>query len=104
MNAIIAHPDFALALASGEGVAAASPGASAGASLSGSALFSPSRQTEFLVSLQLNGNVRLACKAARGFSADGVSPVVSFAFGRGRAGVCRSGGSSSRLARSRARR
>ena len=67
MNAIIAHPDFALAQASGEGVAAASPGASAGASLSGSALFSPSRQAEFLSSLQLDGNVRLACKAARVF-------------------------------------
>ncbi|MHA6318205.1 hypothetical protein ACXYN8_11130 [Altererythrobacter sp. CAU 1778] len=65
MNAIIAHPDFALAQASGEGVAAAPSSASAGASLSGSALFSPARQAEFLASLQFNGNVRLACKAAR---------------------------------------
>ena len=65
MNAVIAHPDFALAQASGEGVAAASPGGSAGASLSGSALFLPARKAEFVASLQLNGNVRLACKAAR---------------------------------------
>ena len=72
MNAIIAHPDFALAQAFGEGVAAASHGGSAGASLSGSALFWPARQAECLASLQLNGNVRLACKAAR------VSPQTAY--------------------------
>ena len=65
MNAIIAHPNFALAQASGEGVAAASPGGPTVASLSAPALFSPARQAEFHASLQLNGNVRFACKAAR---------------------------------------
>ena len=29
-------------------------------------VFSPARQAEFLASLQLFGNVRLACRAARG--------------------------------------